>query len=50
MGVKPRVNNHIDDSYMKNGSLSYYKIWDWSKTGKVRAYEFQRLGKLDAFA
>ncbi|EEF35799.1 protein ALTERED XYLOGLUCAN 9 [Ricinus communis] len=51
--VKPRVINDSssgssDSGGIKNGSLSYDKIWDWAKTGKVKACEFQRLDRFDA--
>ncbi|KDP35737.1 hypothetical protein JCGZ_10509 [Jatropha curcas] len=31
----------------ENDSMSYDKIWDWAKTGKVKACEFQRLDRFD---
>ncbi|XP_050228601.1 protein ALTERED XYLOGLUCAN 9 [Mercurialis annua] len=45
--VKPNDSVSLSDD-TKNGSLSYEKIWDWSKVGKIKACEFQRLDKSDA--
>ncbi|KAF2321109.1 hypothetical protein GH714_033977 [Hevea brasiliensis] len=51
--VKPshsrvRLNTSNSNSNTESGSMSYDKIWDWSRTGKVKACEFQRLDRSDA--
>ncbi|KAF2321111.1 hypothetical protein GH714_033998 [Hevea brasiliensis] len=51
--VKPshsrvRLNTSNSNSNTESGSMSYEKIWDWSRTGKVKACEFQRLDRSDA--
>ncbi|KAJ9175305.1 hypothetical protein P3X46_013872 [Hevea brasiliensis] len=40
--------NTSSNSNSKNGAMIYDKIWDWTKTGKVKACEFQRLDSYDA--
>ncbi|GLT97349.1 hypothetical protein SLE2022_149190 [Rubroshorea leprosula] len=44
--VKPKIHVQIGDA---NSSSDYYdKNWDWAKTSKVSACEFQKLSKSDA--
>ncbi|XP_065850443.1 protein ALTERED XYLOGLUCAN 9 [Euphorbia lathyris] len=47
--VKPRrsIVQSDENSSISNDSVIYDKVWDWSKTGKVRACEFQRLDRSD---
>ncbi|WCJ25136.1 Protein ALTERED XYLOGLUCAN 9 [Euphorbia peplus] len=46
--VKPtRSSNGNDTTFRNDSSVVYDKVWDWSKTGKIRACEFQRLDRSD---
>ncbi|KAB5560849.1 hypothetical protein DKX38_005806 [Salix brachista] len=44
--VKPRIiSSNVSDS--SNDSVGYDKIWDWSKNGKVKGCDFEKLGRED---
>ena len=44
--VKPRIiNSNGSDS--SNDSVGHDKIWDWSKNGKVKGCDFEKLGRGD---
>ncbi|KAJ6396543.1 hypothetical protein OIU77_021553 [Salix suchowensis] len=44
--VTPRIiSSNVGDS--SNDSVGYDKIWDWSKNGKVKGCDFEKLGRGD---
>lgn len=45
--IQPNTSSN-SNSNSENGSMSYDKMWHWSRTGKVKACEFQRLDRSDA--